>query len=190
MTTTTQTTDRLYMPNLSSFKTCSLLLGLLVGTFIYLSTLGAEFVGVMVWGREVLTKSQTDLILFSLAWNVGTTILALLVLTTLRRMIVAVMESTLRSDNAEDIVFELLSYLEARFAVGALAGICFTWNVTNFVLGMRPQIVQSCIILVVACLWCRMTLCLVGGSNQELVYEEEEEEETEDDKTEPLLRLV
>lgn len=190
--------NRIYMPLLGKFKFCSLLLGLLVGFFIYLSTLGAEFVAVMLWGRDILTKTNNELILFSLGWNLITTFIALLILTTLRRMIMAVTYPALneRRVDAEAVVAELLSYLEGRFAVGALVGICLSWNVTNMVLGMRPQIIQSCVILAVACMWCRLTLVLLGQPESGLIYdtiEQDQEaaiEQDEDDKTAPLLAQI
>ena len=171
-------TPRLYMPNLSSFKTCSLILGLLVGFFIYLSTLGAEFVGVMLWGREILNKSNHELIAFSLMWNFITTLIAIVILSSMRRLVSIVFTAT-AGTHAEDVLSELLSYMEGRFAVGALVGICVSWNATNLVLGMKPQIIQSCVILAVACLWCRVTLVLLGSPDQSLITDEEEEEESE-----------
>jgi hypothetical protein len=187
--------ERVYMPLLGRFKFCCLCLGLLVGFFIYLSTLGAEFVAVMLWGREILSKSNNELIMFSLGWNLITTMIALLVLTALRRLVIAVAYPAFSPNvNVDDVVSELLSYLEGRFAVGALVGICLCWNITNFILGMRPQIIQSCVILAVACMWCRMTLALLGQAHSGLIYDRVETEgaeeapvEHEDDKTEPLL---
>ena len=158
-----------------------LILGLLVGFFIYLSTLGAEFVGVMLWGREILQKSNHELIAFSLMWNFITTMIAIVILSSMRRLVSIVFLSSVsnKRSNAEDVLSELLSYMEGRFAVGALVGICLSWNITNFVLGMKPQIIQSCIILAVACLWCRVTLVLLGSPEQSLIYEDDEEEEDE-----------
>ena len=202
--TTTVQDDRLYMPALGHFKFCSLVLGLLVGFFIYLSTLGAEFVGVMLWGREILHKSNHELILFSLLWNFITTMIAIVILSSMRRLVSVVFMAAScgqRSvENAEDVLSELLSYMEGRFAVGALVGICVSWNVTNLVLGMKPQIIQSCVILAVACLWCRVTLVLLGTPEQSLIHDGSSDDESEasaqssDDDSEylsaPLLAQV
>ena len=227
ITKTTQTAEehevveveRFYMPQLSAFKSCTLLLGLLVGIFIYLSTLGAEFVAVMVWGKDILDKTTTDLLVFSLIWNLFTTLLALIVLSSLRTMVLAVLTSAMTTtttsqqrrsqDNIQEVGAELLSYLEGRFAVGALVGICVSWNATNLALGMRPQVIQSCIIMAVACLWCRLTLVLMGQPQHALIYDHEDEEQedttagvvviaatatkcqdNDDDLKEPLLQLV
>jgi hypothetical protein len=190
--------ERLYMPSLGAYKNCGLVLGILVGAFIYLSTLGAEFVAVMVWGRDILDKNASDMLIFSLLWNLLTTSIALLVLAALRIVVssvfIAAVGETRSAENVKDIAGELLSYIEGRFAVGALGGICVCWNVTNLALGMRPQVIQSCVILVVACLWCRFTLVLLGKPPRALVYDHEEQEEEEpqceDDKLEPLLSLA
>ena len=116
------------MPALGHFKSCSLILGLLVGFFIYLSTLGAEFVGVMLWGREILNKSNHELIAFSLMWNFITTMIAIVILSSMRRLVSIVFLSSVsnKRTNAEDVLSELLSYMEGRFAVGALIGAVVT----------------------------------------------------------------
>lgn len=195
--------ERLHMASLGAFKTSSLVLGSLVGLFIYLSTLGAEFVGVMLWGKEILDKSNNELIVFSLTWNLVTTIVAIVVLTSLRRLVSIVFRSAVSPSrqNSEDVLSELLSYMEGRFAVGALVGICLSWNLTNFILGMRPQVIQSCIILAVACFWCRVTLILIGQPEYTLIYDSADEEEAassqkpqkslaDNDISEPLLAQV
>ena len=187
--------ERLFMPNLSGFKNCSLILGLLVGFFIYLSTLGAEFVGVMLWGREILAKSNAELIVFSLVWNFITTCIAIVILSSMRRLVsIVFLSSVPRSrTNTEDVLCELLSYMEGRFAVGALVGICVSWNMTNCVLGMKPQVIQSCVILAIACLWCRVTLVLLGTPEESLIHDKKNEEVTRDDEedtlSEPLLAV-
>ena len=187
--TQTMSQERLFMPALGHFKSCSLILGLLVGFFIYLSTLGAEFVGVMLWGREILNKSNHELIAFSLMWNFITTMIAIVILSSMRRLVSIVFLSSVshKRTNTEDVLSELLSYMEGRFAVGALIGICVSWNITNFVLGMKPQIIQSCVILAVACLWCRVTLVLLGSPEQSLIYEDDDDEEEDEAKVALLV---
>jgi hypothetical protein len=194
--------QRFYMPSLGRFKRCCLLIGFFVGTFIYLSTLGAEFIAVMMWGKEILARTNCELVFFSLLWNLVTTCVALIMLMCLRQVIGCIFVDVVgrSKENAEDILAELLSYLEGRFAVGALVGICVSWNITNFVLGMNPQIIQSGIIMAVACLWCRVTLMLLGKGEDSLIYCSEENDvgqhgsyksvHDEDDKTEPLLQTV
>lgn len=187
-TKATQTKEEvLHMASLPQFKRCSLILGLLVGFFIYLSTLGAEFVGVMLWGRDILNKSNHELIAFSLLWNFVTTMIAIIILTSMRRLVSIVFVASIgnKRTNTEEVLAELLSYMEGRFAVGALVGICLSWNITNFVLGMKPQIIQSCVILAVACLWCRVTLALLGNPEKNLIHEK-----TEDDAEEAVALLV
>lgn len=188
--------DRFYMPGLSKFKNCSLVLGLLVGLLIYLSTLGAEFVGVLLWGHDLLldasaSASDTDtsnnqqqqhlLIAFSLGWNLVTTIVAITMLSSLRQLVsVVFLSASMHNNNTNSskqdqdsrmtndlILAELLSHMEGRFAVGALVGICGSWNIANFILGIQPQVLQSMAILAVACLWCKATLVLLSGRKVE-----------------------
>jgi len=198
--TTVQADKRLYMPTLGSFKACSLIVGFLVGLFIYLSTLGAQFVAVVLWGTDVLGKTNQEMVLFSLAWNAATTSLALVILACLRRLVASVFTAAAaHRSNTEDLASELLSYLEGRFAVGALAGIFVSWNITNMVLGVRPHIIQSCAILAMACMSCIVSLPMLGSPSETLIFDDSEGEEEQtvamytvekDTKLEPLITMV
>lgn len=191
-TTKDTTVDMKNDNNIKSFQITCLILGFLIGFFIYLSTLGAEFVGIILWGRSLLTKTQFQLLIFSLVWNTMTTTLAVLVMYMLRTLITStttiLLLSTTRStldddeeeaeeeedddndeneenninNNNELFLQELLIIMESRFAIGALIGICIAWNISNVILGMKPQIISSCFILFIACLWCHCTFHYFG----------------------------
>jgi hypothetical protein len=51
---------RLQQKALSHFKCSSLFLGLLVGFFSQLSTLGVNVLVITIWGEDVVTKCKTD----------------------------------------------------------------------------------------------------------------------------------
>ena len=197
----------LSIPLLGQFKACCLMLGFFVGTFIYLSSLGAEFLAAMLWGKDVLARTNLVSMVLSLAWNLATICIAFVILTCLRHLVASVFLDAMRHSqfkkNAEAILDHLLLYLECHFGVGALVGICVTWNATNLALGgKRPQVTQPCIIMAAACLWCRVMLMLLVPQEDSLIRDGSNSEEQnvvqqpkgysyvskqdDDDKTSPL----
>jgi hypothetical protein len=146
---------------LSQFKTCSMFLGLFLGFFIQLTTLGSNFLlvtsaGVEHGGFHVVLKTRGDLILFSLTWSLFTSMMAILVMFLLRAMVTLTHNST--GLQAEMHLEHLLSNLECRYVMGALMGVCLAWAVTDIMLGMRGQVVFSLIALVVSLIWCKATI--------------------------------
>jgi hypothetical protein len=69
------------------FKLSSLILGLLIGFFIQFSTLGANFLVITIWGEDVITKSKTDIVMFSLLWSFFTSAMAIIILSFLRNLV-------------------------------------------------------------------------------------------------------
>ena len=134
----------------SSVKTSSLLLGLMVGFFIQFSTLGANYVVIILWGEDVMNTSKSDIILFSLLWSFFTSSMAIVILAFLRNLI----EASYTGDDFENVIL----HLECRFVVGALIGVCSAWAATDYVLGMAQQIIYSVGTLAVALLWCRIMM--------------------------------
>jgi hypothetical protein len=142
----------------SRFKFSSLVLGLLVGFFIQFSTLGANFLVITIWGTAVVTKSQTDIVVFSLMWSIFTSSMAIVILGFLRNLVTITYSAV--AGRSKDLLEEMVLHMECRFVVGALYGICFAWTLTDILLGMRAQIVYSLVTLVVALFWCKiMMMC-------------------------------
>jgi hypothetical protein len=69
------------------FKLSSLILGLLIGFFIQFSTLGANFLVITIWGEDVISKSKTDIVMFSLLWSFFTSAMAIIILSFLRNLV-------------------------------------------------------------------------------------------------------
>jgi hypothetical protein len=142
----------------SSFKFSALLLGLLVGFFIQFSTLGANFLVITLWGEDVITKSKTDIIVFSLLWSFFTSAMAIVILGFLRNLVTITYSAV--GGRSVDLLEEMVLHMECRFVVGALVGVCLAWTMTDVLLGMRAQIVYSLVTLVVALVWCKtMMMC-------------------------------
>ena len=199
------------MPAWQSFQQCSVLLGVTVGLLIYMGTLGAEFVAIMVrlgqaptddWVHPT-TEQQQYVWMISLLWNTSTTFIAMVMMKSLRRLVSSVFradwvsvhndddQKNAKDDETKDhILTELLLAMERRFAMGALLGICASWNVTNVILGVAPQVVRSVVILSLACLWCtrahwlgRWGIGQTTQSEQEVPWIYKDEDEDDFDKT-------
>lgn len=139
-----------------NFKLSSLVLGLLVGFFIQFSTLGANFLVITIWGEEVVTKSKTDIVVFSLLWSFFTSAMAIVILGFLRTL-VTIAYKAVRNHN-EDLLEEMILHMECRFVVGALVGVCLAWTMTDMLLGMKAQILYSLATLFVALFWCQVMI--------------------------------
>ena len=143
----------------TSFKRSSAILGLLVGFFIQFSTLGANFLVITIWGEDVVTKSKSDIVTFSLLWSFFTSAMAIVILGFLRNL-VTISYKALKphSVSAENLLDEMVLHMECRFVVGALVGVCVAWTMTDIFLGMKAQIIYSVITLVIALVWCRVMM--------------------------------
>jgi hypothetical protein len=147
----------------SRFKFSALLLGLLVGFFIQFSTLGANFLVITLWGEDVVTKSKTDIVVFSLLWSFFTSAMAIVILGFLRNLVTITYSAV--GGRSVDLLEEMVLHMECRFVVGALVGVCLAWTMTDVLLGMRAQIVYSLVTLVVALVWCKiMMMCFATDS--------------------------
>jgi hypothetical protein len=147
----------------SRFKFSALLLGLLVGFFIQFSTLGANFLVITMWGEDVVTKSKTDIVVFSLLWSFFTSAMAIVILGFLRNLVTITYSAV--GGRCKDLLEDMVLHMECRFVVGALVGVCLAWTMTDILLGMRAQIVYSLVTLVVALFWCKiMMMCFANES--------------------------
>jgi F0F1-type ATP synthase assembly protein I len=156
----------------SSFKSSSLLVGLMIGFLIQLSTLGANFTVVYWTGGELFGNSDRDVILFSLTWSLFTSSLAVGTMFLVRSLVSAVYadSSEEEEEGDGDRLERIVMHLEARFVAGAMTGVCATWIATDAVLGLTTQLLLSLVIVGVSVGWC----CLMI---RRLTIEEEGEEE-------------
>lgn len=169
------TDNRLDAAAFGRFKFSALLLGLLVGFFIQFSTLGANFLVITIWGEDVVTKSKTDIVIFSLLWSFFTSAMAIVILGFLRNLVTitytAAVSGGSRSrvrQSDSDLLEDMILHMECRFVVGALVGVCLAWTMTDILLGMKAQIVYSLVTLGVALFWCKiMMLCFSSPKNKQ-----------------------
>lgn len=154
--------EEINMPLFGAFKAHSLIIGLLIGFFVQFSTLGANFLVIALWEKDVLARSRTELILVSLLWSAFTSFMAILTLGFLRSVITIVFRATVppeqRGPLMDAVLEEVILHLECRFVIGALVGVCSAWTVMDVFLGMKIQVIFSLITLALSLLWCKVMM--------------------------------
>jgi hypothetical protein len=126
------------------FRFASCLLGLLVGFFTQLSSLGANFL-LAHWN---ITPSSQGVFGISFVWALLTSLMGILVMVLVRGLLKLTATSTPLKDAT--------MHLECNFAFGALFGVNVAWMTTDFILGMRIHYFHSIVTLAIALIWCRM----------------------------------
>lgn len=114
------------------FKFVSFLLGLVMGVFVQISTLGANYLAITT---NIVTKSNDNTIILTMAFSVINAGAATLMLGLIRNM-VSITYCHSDMEQSEDMVLnELLLQLEWRFFNGAVLGCSLAWITTDFLLG-------------------------------------------------------
>mmetsp|Transcript_7253 Transcript_7253/g.9458 ORF Transcript_7253/g.9458 Transcript_7253/m.9458 type:complete len:503 (+) Transcript_7253:148-1656(+) len=144
---------------LSSIYKYSLIFGLLIGCFIQSSSLGANYILMIVFGRdfEVMKQHQEHIVAFSLAWSFITSLMGIVILLIIRSLISLACHGLNKSsvDSVRPTIFynrrlSLVANLEFPFAFGAMAGVCASWAATDLVLGLKSHAYHSLLTLAVA----------------------------------------
>jgi hypothetical protein len=159
------------MPLFGVFKNHSLMLGLLVGFFVQFSTLGANFLVIVLWENDLIHKSKSEIVMLSLVWSAFTSFMAILTLGFLRSVVTIVFRASVPRDciDREAILEEVVLHLECRFVVGALVGVCMAWTATDVLLGMNIQIIFSLATLAVSLLWCKLMMYCFTKDDRSLI---------------------
>jgi hypothetical protein len=141
----------------SRFKFSSLLLGLLVGFFIQLATLGVNLLVISIWGGEIV-KSKTKILVFCMLWSFFYSAMAFVILGITRDLVTITYSAG--GGRSNDFLEYMLFHMECRFIVGALVGINVAWIVTDLLLGSPAPIMYSFGGLAFAILWVKIvTMC-------------------------------
>ena len=120
----------------------SLVLGTLVGLFVQLSSLGANFCVVVVLGSGLAEKTDAQILEFSSIWSICASIMAIITLVCIRYLIHGVLSNDNHNNTKST---EIIDYVEMRFAAGCMIGLSLTWLGTDFAMGMPPQLRHSTI---------------------------------------------
>jgi hypothetical protein len=120
-----------------AFQRYALSLGLMVGTFMQLSTLGANFLVHSLCSATTLHTTMGKIGL-PLLYSAVTSTMALIVLALIRNVVSISYYQESRSKKAEDVALQdLLRKLEGSFVVGALSGVCMAWVTTDLIFAQR-----------------------------------------------------
>lgn len=166
------------------FKIHGTILGVLIGFFIQMSSLGASFLldsfaGENESGRVQLTTD--GLLVFSLGWSFVFGTMGVMILLILRRLLLLVCSSI-----STKFAHKLGLMLEFYFAVGCLVGVNLAWVLTDLGLGLQAHVMRSLLTLAAAAIWCRILACCFFSDRS---LEESEEEEPDDEGDEQEERL-
>ena len=142
------------------FTKISSVIGLLIGLFIQISTLGAN----RVLTELNIPQSRFHILLFSFLWSVFTSGLAMAILVFLRQIVSLAFHA--RNEAEQAILNEMVLLMECHFVFGALAGVCFAWIWTDIMLGLEVQLGYSLLTLVVSFLWVKAMTLFLGKPDQ------------------------
>ena len=148
------------------FYSITMVLGLMVGVVIQISTMGANFLVMSYYGD----RSDNDAVystrnVISFCWSTFTSTIAFIMLGFIRGLL-EVGYQRIRShdgdeesdDENDDENADSLLQVEHRFVAGAMVGVCFSWAITDIVLGLNVQVLYSIITLALALIWCQIVL--------------------------------
>ena len=165
-------------PNLlDSFKSISLLIGMTVGFFIQCSTIGANSIIITLWGSDIVNKTRTDIIIYSLCWALFTSFLTMAIMLSLRH-IISVAYNTIQTSDTK--LQALILHMECRFVIGAFFGVCLSWGITDTLLGKDIQYVYAIVTFLVCIGYYIMLVTKV--LNDEDDDEDDDDEEINRDK--------
>ena len=138
------------------FKIHGTVLGMLIGFFIQMSSLGASFLLDAFAGEEDGNVSLTSdaLLAFSLGWSFVFGAMGVMILLILRRLLMMVCNQISRKAASK-----LGLMLEFYFAVGCLVGVNLAWVLTDLGLGLQAHVMRSMLALGAAAIWCRVLAC-------------------------------
>jgi hypothetical protein len=164
--------------------TYSLGLGLTVGTFMQLSTLGAHFLVLSVLSVEFVEKNSIDTFVLPALYS-HFMAMALIVLGFLRNLLSMAYGSgrttdrnqpqvrTANDDDNDNLLQVMLFQLESRFIMGALIGECFAWTATDLLLGMERQGTFAAEALLLTLMYCYVFDRYSDASSNDSSNEEE-----------------
>lgn len=121
------------------FQLYSALIGVIMGCFIQLSSLGANYL------LAEMHLPNPNILQYSLVWSSITSALGVFSLLLIRCL--------LKSAHQLQCIDTLLLQLECYFSVGCLSGVCLAWTITDLVLGLNAHILHSLATLLGAMLW-------------------------------------
>ena len=144
-------------PMLGRLKYSCLILGVLIGFFIQVSTIGASFLTNLPWAKG---SSDQNIAMYALAWSVITATASCGVMMIFRSFVEITFNLTFGRTLSYDpirhdrVLDELVWYFECYFSLGVLISVTLAWVATSFVLGMPSTLIDIGITIALPVFWC------------------------------------
>ena len=138
-------------------KTSCLVLGVLIGFFIQVSTIGASFLTNLPWAKGA---TDQNIAVYALAWSVITATASCGVMMIFRSFVEITFNLTFGRTLSYDpvthdrLLDELVWYFECFFSLGVLISVTLAWIATSFVLGMPSTLIDVAITVALPVFWC------------------------------------
>ncbi|CAB9530217.1 expressed unknown protein [Seminavis robusta] len=138
-------------------KYSCLILGVLIGFFIQVSTIGASFLTNLPWAKGT---SDQHIAVYALVWSIITATASCGVMMIFRSFVEITFNLTFGRALAYDpikhdqILDELVWYFECYFSLGVLISVTLAWVATSFVLGMPTTLIDLGITIALPVFWC------------------------------------
>jgi hypothetical protein len=142
---------------IGKLKHSCLVLGVLIGFFIQVSTIGASFLTNLPWAKGT---SDQHIAIYALLWSVITATASCGVMMIFRSFVEITFNLTFGRTLAYDAVKhdqlldELVWYFECYFSLGVLISVTLAWIATSFVLGMPSTLIDMGITIALPVFWC------------------------------------
>jgi hypothetical protein len=126
------------------FSRYNVLLGFLIGCFIQSSSLGANYVLTVLYGRdyEQLQEHHNTIMMVSFIWSLLTSSMGIFVILFVRSFL----QQTIPHNATLEKTMTLWT-MEYSFAFGALTGVCLAWFATDILLGFQAHAFHSLLTL-------------------------------------------
>lgn len=137
-------------------KYSCLSLGILIGFFIQVSTIGASFLTNLPWAKG---SSDQHIAVYALAWSVITATASCGVMMIFRSFVEITFNLTFGRVLTYDpvahdrLLDELVWYFECYFSLGVLISVTFAWIATSFALGMPSTLIDIAITIALPVFW-------------------------------------
>jgi hypothetical protein len=124
---------RLEKKTFSRFKFSALLLGFLFGFLLQFSILETDLLGIAFWNENLVTKSKTNIVVYSLFWSFFTVATVMASLRVLRKLVT--LNYSAAGGCSEDLLEEIVLHMSFCFGVG----IYVAWVLTGVLWDIPAQ---------------------------------------------------
>jgi hypothetical protein len=142
---------------MGKLKYSCLILGVLIGFFIQVSTIGASFLTNLPWAKGT---SDQHIAVYALLWSIITATASCGVMMIFRSFVEITFNLTYARSPSHDpvkhdqLLDEIVWYFECYFSLGVLISVTLAWIATSCVLGMPSTLIDLGITIALPLFWC------------------------------------